>query len=173
MNENETISLQTDDGAIDCHLVVDIDLDEKQYCLLSPAHPLVGVVRDDEDGIEEILPADAGPITEALSQALSARGLSLSVVGGAFRLGGELTDEVLELCDALTVGDEEDDEETEIILADAELDGKKYILLVPENPPLFPAKLQADGTAKLLDDEELERVESQLADAFEEVAAAE
>ena len=128
MSENETIILHTEDGNIDCHLVVDIDLDETQYCLLSPAHPLVGVVRDDEDGIEEILPADAGAVTEALSQALAARGLSLSVVGGAFRLGGELTNEVLELCDALTVGDDEDDEDTEIILADAELDGKKVHL---------------------------------------------
>jgi Protein of unknown function (DUF3727) len=168
----ETIALVFEDATeVTCHVVVDLEVEGVRHMLLAPTKPFVTLVRDDADGVEEIEAKDAAELVAPFSAALLEHGLSLVATADGYRLEGELTPEVMELCDALSVsGEEEEDEETELILADIEHGGKKYFLLVPETPPLFPAKLSG-AKAVMLNDEELERVEEDLAEAFEEAAS--
>lgn len=163
----ETLPLLSVDekSELACHVVADVDMNGQRFVLLTPVKTFITVVRDDEDGIVELDAAEGAFLLDTFNEELKKHNVSLLAQDGEFVLDGELDDELLELCDSIGVADEDDDE-TYLILADAEKDDKQYLLLSPETPTMFPAKVK-DGKAYPLSDAELEKVESQLEQALE------
>lgn len=164
----ETLPLLSADqkNELPCHVVADVDIEGVRYVLVTPKDTLVTVVRDDDDGVVELELDALPPLLPMINAELRTHGLSVEVQTGELVLHGQLGDELSDLCD--TIGISEDGEEDgHLILADVEHEGARYLLLSPELPELFAAKVQ-DGKALPLSDRELARVEDRLEAALGE-----
>src|SRR4051812_6191215 len=117
--KNETLPLLSPDlkSELLCYVVADVTVSGVRYALLTPTKPWLSVVRDDEDGIEEIDTAAFLPLEPLFNAALKQHGLSVKVESDEILLVGELTEEVKELCDTVGVN-EEDEDDAHLILAD-------------------------------------------------------
>ncbi len=163
----ESLPLLNEDNAseLDCHVVADVEIGGERFVLLSPKKTWVSLVRDDADGVVELSPEEFAPLAEAFAAELAPKNLKLEVQSGEYLLDGHVTDEISESCDAIHISDDDDDE-SYLILADVEKDDAQYLLLVPDTPAMFAAKVK-DGKARALNERELERVETELERALE------
>src|SRR5262249_5235960 len=108
----QTLLLSTGPGEppIEGRVIVDIELDGPHYVLLTPVRTLATLVRDDRDGLEEVEPSqlsDAAfqPVVRAIEEKLAPHGLALDLISGRqLALKGEMTGEIAELCDSLSIG---------------------------------------------------------------------
>jgi len=166
-NMIESIALLGEDKSeLDCHVVADVDLDGERFVLLTPKKTWVSIVRDDEDGVLEVPPEDfTEQLKAAFAAELSSKNLVITVVSGEYLLEGTVSDDFSETCDSMSISDE-DDEDSFLILADIEVDYAQYLLLAPEMPAMFAARVR-DGKAVALDEKELAKVESHLEEALE------
>jgi hypothetical protein len=163
----ETLPLLSTDNKseLPCHVVAEVVIDGVRYVLVTPTHTWVSVVRDDEDGIVELETHELGPVHALFNSELQPHGLSLKVDSDEFLLVGELKEEFTEMCD--TIGISEDEDDAYLILADVEHDGQSYLLLSPETPAMFAARVK-DGKAHPLTESELAKVEDKLEAALVE-----
>jgi Protein of unknown function (DUF3727) len=157
--------LGDDNSELDCHVVADVELGDERFVLLTPKKTWVSVVRDDEDGVVEVETDDYAPLAAAFDEALADKNLKVTVVSGEYLLEGTLSEELQEVCDSISISDDEDDE-TYLILADIEKEDGQYLVLAPDMPAMFAARVK-DGKAVALSEKELERVESHLEKALE------
>ncbi len=164
----ETIPLLSTDSKseLPCHVVADVELNGVRFVLLTPKHAWVTVVRDDEDGIVELDSSEIGELEGLFNAALAQHGLKLQVESDEILLVGDLKEDFTELCDTIGIT-EDDDEDAYIILSDVEHNDATYLLLSPELPAMFAAKIK-DGKGHPLSEAELEKVEAKLEEALSE-----
>ena len=164
----ETLPLLSADkkSELPCHVVADVEVQGVRYVLLTPKNAWLSVVRDDEDGIVELDASEFGPLEPLFNEALKPQGLSVKVESDEFLLVGELKEEFAELCDTVGINDEDEDDAF-LILADVEHDGAKFMLLSPELPAMFAARVE-NGKGHPLSEKELEKVEGRLEEALTE-----
>jgi hypothetical protein len=160
--KQETLPLLSPDKKSEllCYVVADVKVSGVRYVLLTPTKPWLSVVIEDDDGVEDVDAADVTPLVPLFNESLKQHGLSVRIESDEVLLDGELTDAVRELCDTVGVNDEDEDD-AHLILADVEHDGATYLLLSPELPAMFAAKVEG-GKGHPLTDKELERVEDKL-----------
>lgn len=158
----ETMPLLSSDKKSEllCYVVADVNVQGVRYVLLTPTKPWLSVVKEDDDGIEDVDALDFAPLEPLFNRALAQHGLSVRVESDEILLQGELTNEVRELCDTIGINDEDEDD-AHLILADVDYEDATYLLLSPETPAMFAGRV-VDGKAHPLTDKELERVESKL-----------
>lgn len=143
---------------LDMEVVVEVEVEGREYALLTPLDPTVRLVRlegEDEEtaDLEEVDDPDAlKDMQSAINDALKPLGVRVRRRGGRYALEGELPEEVYDDADEVTA---EADDEEEDFLKIAELDSgaARYWLLLPLELELHAVELKGDQARELEDDE--------------------
>jgi len=161
-----------DETAMD--VLVDFEQDGRTYALLTHPVPVVHVLTvegdgEDEDGeleLGEVEPDQLGDLRRHVNDAIKDWGVRLEERGPDLVLSAEIPEEAYDPDQVIEL-ETEDGPEDFFLLSEIDTGGTVYWLVAPEIPPLFPVEL-AEGGARPLEDEELERLEQRFR---EELAA--
>ncbi len=170
------LTLEDESGAkLPVEVVVEIEQDGEVYVLLTPAEPLVMVLREDkndEDAALEALDSDEfQAVKKHIHDALIQHNVSINVKGEEFVLVGEPEESFYAECDVMEI-EEADGAAEYLVLVEVDDGSARYLVVMPIEPALYPGLLTSDSEARLLSDAELEKVESLFSEVLSEWAEA-
>ncbi len=155
--------------------------DGHKYAVLTPHETVVKILQEipDEDAdeedddvecfsLEELEPEEYKAIQRHVSDALKPWNCQITVRADEFILEGEPPEEFFERDDMeepIDVQTDDGEEDTYIVLQRIDTGDKQYLIIMPEDPELYPAEMLGPDKARRLNDDELEKLQSK----FEEV----
>ena len=166
LEASRIVHLLDDNGAsLPVEVMFEVEEDGVTYALLTPAEPVVLILRrnplDSEDLLKAITPDEFSAVSRHIQNALIPYQARIEVKGGDFVLVGDLDERVYTECDVMKL--EEDDEVNEYLVVitvdDAEY---HYLVALSIEPPICAGRIITDEQAVPLTDEELHRVEDRL-----------
>ena len=168
------VTVHIDDAPVEMQVYLDLEFDGTEYGLVFPLDLPVLVVTSvqDEEG-EYLDPLDV-QATKALKtplyEALRSWGLTPDFRGNELYLVGDYPDEFFDDCDVIEV-DVEDGTEEYAVLLTLDDGNNTYLVITPLVPEdeMYPVEFVDDNTARLLDDEELVKLEDLFRSALNEV----
>ena len=170
------VNLQDDSGAnLPVEVVVEIEHEEQTYVLLTPAEPVIMILREnnvDEDApLESLAASDFEEIKKNIQDALINHNVRIEVKSDEFVLVGEPSESFYSDCDIMEL--EEDDGTNEyLVLVEVDDAKYKYLVVMSIEPVLYPGLMLTDDEARLLSDDELQKVESLFSEVLSEWAEA-
>ena len=146
---------------IDCHLEHSFELNDENYVLLMPVDAPVEIFTFGEEEEEEPIPIESPEeielIFEIAKAVLAEQNLTLKQTAVTLTVSGELPELPEENWD--TSEEEEEDYEELQLLASFYNEEQEYAIYTPLDPLFILARLEESGQAKVLSQEELEKLE--------------
>ena len=179
MQELESVRVLTlvdESGAkLPVEVVVEIEQGDEVYVLLTPAEPLVMVLREDKNNEDAALEALDGDefqeVKKHIHDALIQHNVKINIKGEDFVLVGEPEESFYAECDVMEI-EEADGAAEYLVLVEVDDGNARYLVVMPIEPALYPGLLTSDTEARLLSDAELEKVESLFSQVLSEWAEA-
>ena len=170
------VNLQDDSGAhLPVEVVVEIDHEDHTYALLTPAEPVVMILRentgDEAAPLESLEPSDYQEVKKHIQDALIHHNVRVEVKGNEFLLVGEPNESFYSECDIMDL-DEGDTTSEYLVLVEVDDAQYKYLVVMSIEPALYPGLLVSESEARLLDDNELQKVEALFSEVLSEWAEA-
>ena len=146
-----------------CEVIFEVEDEGTTYALLTPAEPVVMLLREDatsDDAPLESLDTDSFPsIKKHILAALAPFDLNIKVKGDEFVLVGEMSEEMYDQSDLMEVEDEDDEGSEYLIIAEVDDAAYRYLVALPMEPPLYAGCIVSDEEARRLSDDEFSQVE--------------
>ena len=166
------VQLTDENGeALLAEVVIELELDGKQYGLLTQKHPPILILKEDlvdEDAPYELVSMDEfKTIEREIQNALFDHGLKVSVKGGMLTLTGNLTSDFLQESQLIEIEGENQDITEYLILVEIDDASHQFMVVLSCDPEIFPCELLDNDQARLLSGSELEGLEG----VFEAVLA--
>lgn len=157
-----------------CEVIFEVPEDGVIYALLTPAEPVVVILREDasdEDApLESIETSDFPEVEKYIQAALGEFELQLSVKGDEFILVGEMSETLYEQSDLMEIDDEGEKSEY-LIIREVDDATHHYLIALPMEPPLYAGQIISENEAVRLSDEEFARVEGLFSEVLLEWAS--
>jgi hypothetical protein len=170
------VTLHDDSGAhLSVEVVVEIEQGDDTYVLLTPSEPIVMILREDTTNddapLESLDPGDFKSIAKNIQDALIQHNVRVEVKSDEFVLVGEPNESFYADCDVMEL-EEEDGPGEYLVLVEVDDGNDKYLVVMSIEPALYPGVLTSEQEARLLTDQELEKVESLFSEVLSEWAEA-
>lgn len=158
---------------LEMEVVVELEVEGREYALLTPPYPTLRLmaVDEDEDGetnMDEVGPEMLDKLRKDVNDALKPWGVKARRYGGRYALDRELPNEAFEEADEIAA-ETDDGEEDFIVVSELDSGAARYWLLYPLDQELHPCELVAEDQARPLTDEELENLHETFEAAIEEL----
>jgi hypothetical protein len=158
---------------LEMEVVVELEVDGKDYALLTPPYPTLRLfaVDENEEGetsMNELAPEGLDELRRDVNEALKEYGVKARRYGGRYALDGELPEEAFTDIDQISA-ETDDGEEDFLIISELDAGDERYWLLYPVDQELHPVELVAEDRARALTDEELESMHETFEAAIQEL----
>jgi hypothetical protein len=157
-----------------CEVIFEVPENGVTYALLTPAEPVVVVLREDasdeEAPLESIETSEFPEVEKYIQAALGEFDLQISVKGDEFILVGEMSEALYEQADLMEVDDEGEKSEY-LIIREVDDAAHHYLIALPMEPPLYAGQIVSETEATRLSDEEFGRVEGLFSEVLLEWAS--
>ncbi len=174
LEERRLVRLVDEDSGetLEMEVFLEIELEEtgKTYALLTPAAPIVKILRADpadEDVLEEVEPEEYSPLAKQFDEALRDWGVKLELRASEVVMVGEPKEELYEDCELLEVDTDEGPDEL-VVLIQIETGEANYLVCEPTQPDLYPVELDG-ASGRGLSDAELAELDEIFRAALEHV----
>lgn len=150
---------------------MEIDVDGKTLGLLTPHEAVVNILHakanDEEAELAELEPEDFPKVSKDIQKALSEWTCKIEVRADEFILLGDPPQEFYDDVETIEVETDEGDDELLVLM---EIDNGEdiYLIVTSSTPPIFPAELLEDDTARSLDEKELAKHDAMFKAALQE-----
>lgn len=181
MSENEellprrlvTLKDEETGDDLEMEVVVELEVEGKDYALVTPPYPLLQLfaVEEDEDGgssMDAIAPEGLDELRRDVNDALKEFGVRVRRYGARYALDGELPESAFESADEISA-ETDDGEEDFIVIKELDAGEERYWLLYPLDQELHPVELVSEERARPLTDEELENLHETFEAAVQEL----
>ena len=150
---------------IPMEVFLEVDVDMRVYALLTPAEWEVEVVRASDESIEAVEPSELPGLKKHIAEGLAQWGITVHLQDDQLFLKGDPPEAFFDECDSIDVNTEDGEEEYAILLQ-LDTGDEEFLVIMPNQPELFPVEL-VDGKGRALEDDELERLEDTFRRALE------
>lgn len=148
------VRLLSDSGdSMSMQVAAEFEYEGRMYGVLTPAEPLVKILKDAEEELEEIELEHFAALKKHINKALKDFGLSVVIRADEFVLEGEEPDDLYEDCDVLEAEGDDGPEEL-FVIAEVDTGEANYLVVTSSELRLYPVYLNDDETARSLTDEE-------------------
>ena len=166
LESSRIVQLVDDDGALlPVEVMFEVEQDGQTYALLTPAEPVVLILKrdphDDEAPLKAITPEEFTEVERHIHNALIPYQAKIEVKGGDFVLVGDLDERVYTDCDVMEL-DEDDEINEYLVVITVDNAEHHYLVALSIEPPICAGRIIEDERAIPLTDDELGRVEDRL-----------
>ena len=166
LESSRIVQLVDDDGALlPVEVMFEVEQDGQTYALLTPAEPVVLILKrdpqDDEAPLKAITPEEFADVSRHIQNALIPYQAKIEVKGGDFVLVGDLDERVYTDCDVMEL-DEDDEINEYLVVITVDNAEHHYLVALSIEPPICAGRIIEDERAIPLTDDELGRVEDLL-----------
>ena len=166
LESSRIVQLVDDDGALlPVEVMFEVEQDGQTYALLTPAEPVVLILKrdpqDHEAPLKAITPEEFTDVSRHIQNALIPYQAKIEVKGGDFVLVGDLDERVYTDCDVMEL-DEDDEINEYLVVITVDNAEHHYLVALSIEPPICAGRIIEDERAVPLTDDELGRVEDLL-----------
>ncbi len=154
-------------------IFMEIEVDNKMLALLTPHEAVVNILHtkadDDDAELAELEPSDFPKVAKDVQKALAEWTCKIEVRADEFILLGDPPQEFYDDVETIEVETEDGDDEL-LVLMEIDTGDDVYLIVTSSTPPIFPAELLENDTARSLNDEELAKHNELFKTALQEAA---
>jgi hypothetical protein len=157
------VSLEEDGNAVDMEVYLEVEIEDRVYALLVPADLSVDLVevtsKNDEETLVPVAPETVANLNSEINEGLKAWRVNFLVEDGEAILRGDPDEAFYADCETVEVDTEDGESEDFVVLLELSTGDSTYLLLTALTPELIAAELVGEGSARSLDDDELQELE--------------